>query len=111
MEIGVRAWATIRLNPHRLKAEGAAPRSFLAEIEERFLHCASRRVRRSEREEKASARSGRNDSVLGLGAKTRRSGEPAARRSAPPYDLAKMLEKNAGRVPALPGSGAGLGLG
>jgi hypothetical protein len=30
-------------------------------IEERFLHCASRRVRRSERKEKASARSGRND--------------------------------------------------
>ena len=32
-----------------------------AEIEETFLHCASRRVRGSEREEKASARSGRND--------------------------------------------------
>ena len=31
-------------------------------IEERFLHCASRRVRRSEHEEKAPARSGRNDS-------------------------------------------------
>jgi hypothetical protein len=30
-------------------------------IEERFLHYASRRVRRSEREEKASARCGRND--------------------------------------------------
>src|ERR1700722_670751 len=28
-----------------------------------FLHCASRRVRKSEREEKASARSGRNDNV------------------------------------------------
>ena len=31
-------------------------------IEERFLHCASRRVHTSEREEKASARFGRNDS-------------------------------------------------
>jgi len=31
------------------------------EIEERFLHCASRQLRRSEAEEKASARSGRND--------------------------------------------------
>ena len=34
----------------------------VVEIEERFLHCTSRRVRRSEREEKASARFGRNDS-------------------------------------------------
>ena len=30
-------------------------------FEERFLHCASRQLRRSEAEEKASARSGRND--------------------------------------------------
>jgi hypothetical protein len=30
-------------------------------IEERFLHCASQRVRSSEREEKASARFGRDD--------------------------------------------------
>ena len=32
--------------------------------EERFLHFASRLLRRSEGEEKASARSGRNDSAL-----------------------------------------------
>jgi hypothetical protein len=32
-------------------------------IEERFLHGASRLVRRSEREDKASARSGRNDTL------------------------------------------------
>jgi hypothetical protein len=31
------------------------------QIEERFLHCASRQLRRSEAEEEASARFGRND--------------------------------------------------
>ena len=36
-------------------------RDYVVVIEERFLRYASRRVRRSEREEKASARSGRND--------------------------------------------------
>ena len=35
-------------------------------IEERFLRYASRRVQRTEREEKASARFGRNDSVVRL---------------------------------------------
>jgi hypothetical protein len=33
-------------------------------IEERFLHCASRQLRRSEVEEEASAYFGRNDSWL-----------------------------------------------
>ena len=38
--------------------------SIVVEIEERFLHSASRRVRRNEGEEKASACSGRNDRFL-----------------------------------------------
>jgi hypothetical protein len=37
------------------------------EIEEKFLHCASRLVRRSERGEKTSARFGRNDKCFGGG--------------------------------------------
>jgi len=42
---------------------GGAPIDFwLADITPGSLHCASRRVRRSEREEKASARFGRDDS-------------------------------------------------
>lgn len=36
----------------------------VVETAERFLHFASRHVRRSEREEKASARFGRNDTKL-----------------------------------------------
>jgi hypothetical protein len=43
------------------RSGGSASVGYLGAIKPGFLHCASRHVRRSEREEKASARSGRND--------------------------------------------------
>ena len=46
----------------RTSLGGAPIELWLTEITPGSLHCASRRVRRSEREEKASARFGRDDS-------------------------------------------------